>query len=135
MLTVSSNASDQDVVEILLCQWVGALANGSLDLACNMLFDNSDWVNPQMIEALVSNHGLLEQPVRLGPHRVTSPSSAIGTPCHSVKRRRLDSPDGIAGDAFIELPLDGEWSSLTAVFIIYNVDGRLAFKLEALEVP
>lgn len=135
MLTVHKHISDNDLIETLVSRWIEALALGAFDEACNLLFENDDWVNPSTIEALVSNYGQLEEPIRVGPHRVTRPSTAIGTPYHSIERRKWETADGVVGDAFIELPLDGEWSSLSAIFIIYSIEGHLAFKLERVEVP
>ena len=68
-------------------------------------------------------------------HRVTSTALAAGgrTPTHEVERYEARAGDRV-GHVWFDLPLDGEWSDLTATFDIERRAGRLVLVLDDVHV-
>ena len=54
------------------------------------------------------------------------------SPCWEVDR--FDGADGVVGSIRFDLPLDGEWSDLTATFDIVEEEGGLVLRLDDVHV-
>ena len=57
----------------------------------------------------------------------------IGTAVSLVTQQHLESPDFL-GEIEVDLPFDGEWSDLTAIFAMLNHEGQLVLYLKAFDV-
>jgi hypothetical protein len=132
---VETDASDDELISAVR-SWVDLLAIGDFAAAARFLHpptaasDVEGWT-ADSLETYIANHGSWE-PLDDGRRmRVTPIESAGGslTPRFEVNRND-DRPPSIEFD----LPLDGEWSDLTALFELVEVDGKWAFTLYDLHV-
>ena len=105
--------SDEDL-QAGVEEWVDLLAAGRLREAAEWLYSppGTEEVTAERIDALVQEDWW-DKPGEGGRHVVTPRAEAIGAgPRCSVVR--LDA-DTRAGSIHYDLPLDGHWSSLTAI--------------------
>lgn len=133
MLSVLVSASDEEIIATLQRFWVKALAEEGYAEAGAMLENSSDWP-PDVIQALIENHGTLHPIHQQERYKVTAPETASGVPHHYVSRGEWQTPEGCIGDLSYRLPLNGLWSSLSAVFVLLLKGGRVSFILEGIEV-
>ncbi len=114
------SASDQDL-QTAVDEWVDLLAVGRYRDAAAWLYSQpgAEEMTPDRIEALVQADWW-DKLGSSGRHIVTPGAEAIGTgPRCSVVR--LDA-DPKAGTIHYDLPLNGRWSSLTAI-LEFKADG------------
>jgi hypothetical protein len=120
-------------------RWVQELSVGGAEAAMALLdtSDTPEWT-PQHVSSIVAGYGA---PVQLGrsTSRVTSPRSAAVAglqPRHSVHW----FPPHPGRDARLEasvsydLPINGSWSDLTALFWVKRVPAGYALELEDIHV-
>jgi hypothetical protein len=134
MLELPISASQEEVLEEVN-KWVKALCDDDYEQACEFLHWpewSQEW-SVELIRKLITNYGSLE-PRRDGQtFRVTDPSLAHGRARHSVPRFPEVS-DKVVGHVCYDLPLNGEWSQVTATFDLCRVGGKLTFVLEDIHV-
>lgn len=131
---MSLNASDDQLLDCVR-DWIGHLASGDYAAAAEFLHPPerehaAEWT-AERLKLFITNYGS-DQPLTDGRRMTVTPiESARGrqTPYQDVTRFE-DRPPMIEFD----LPLDGEWSDLTAIFDLIDVDGRWAFALQDLHV-
>jgi hypothetical protein len=101
-----------------------------------------EWT-PELIEKVINNYGVPEPDGSGLVYKVTSPSSAV-----LVDRLKYDSEvdyfdeprlddDGeseIIADIWYDLPLNGEWSDLTATFNVIKRKDFLTLQLQEIHV-
>lgn len=128
------SAGDEDLLAAT-GQWAEALAAGQYDKAYEMTAHDPyyRWT-PALIRQVIEGYGLPEPHPR-GPFQVTSPDHATGEPREYIVER-YDEPSaaGAIGEVRFDLPLNGEWSDLTATLAIYPVQGRLVLCLNEIHV-
>ena len=94
-----------------------------------------------MLKALVTNYGRVDPRPDGRTYRVTSPAAARttarGHPYQDVEWCPPDSAQasrGVVGFVTFDLPLNGEWSDVTATFLVHKVGDRLRLQLEDMHV-
>ena len=140
MFSFPLNATDEQLL-MAVDHWIGLLAEERYEEAFKLLYLNSpldDGWSPDLIRALVQNYGISE-PCRDGKvHRVTPIAQTSGgrpNPCRMVFRYDDDNgAKGLEGYIHFDLPLDGEWSDVTASFDIWRIEDKLVLHLEDMHV-
>ena len=126
------NASDEEILNVIR-DWVELLAVDDFEAAYAMLHhEPNDQFTPEFLRMWISNYGW-HDPMKDGStYRVTSCKLAVGRETHYQSVNRYDPADanGFAGDAMFDLPLNGEWSDLTALFWILSREGSLVLQLD-----
>ena len=136
------DASDDDILGVCR-EWVDLVAAGRLVEAIDLMYvptsyDRSQLWTPESLETYISNYGSWDPPRDGRVVRVT-PLGTARLPAESPQRRpsadviRLSS-DYRAGSVDLDVPLDGEWSDLTAQFEFAPVDGGIGISLYDLHV-
>lgn len=130
------NASNEDILN-LVREWVELLAADNFEAAGAMLQHSlgEPWT-PDFLRMWISNYGW-HDPMKDGStFRVTSCKSATGRENHYQDVNRLDVPaaSSFTGDVMFSLPLNGEWSDLTALFWILKAGGFLVLQLDDVHV-
>jgi hypothetical protein len=133
MITFPTNATDDEILAVV-CRWVDLLADGDYDRAQSLLLAEGterEWP-PQLVENLIGSY---ELPPRAGDNqesRVTSVDKARVfdiEPRPSVSRWNKSPRAGVLGDVHFDLPINGIWSDLTAIFFLRQVTGGMALEL------
>ena len=128
-------ASDREVLAAVR-EWVNLLVEERYEDACTFLFQEGDdpyaWT-PELLKTLITNYGSLYLDDSEETFKVTSLEHAHGSrvPQHYVNRIEPDEPEGFV---WFDLPINGEWSDLTAVLDLTIVDDMLVLELDSLEV-
>lgn len=114
--------------------WVDDLAREDYDAA----FSRTDhdpyygWT-PSLIRAVIEGYGL-PVPDRSGEvFKVTDRNTATGRPRYKTVERS-DIPESSLAEVWYDLPLDGEWSDLTATFRIARGQSGWSIVLEQIHV-
>ncbi|MGE0494211.1 MAG: hypothetical protein AB7S38_33680 [Vulcanimicrobiota bacterium] len=137
MIRLSKNATDAQIVEAVE-QWVRLLAAGDYRGAFELTDHGpDDHLTPEVIRTLIRNYGSIE-PMKDGSvYRVTEPREAVVvdvTPRPQIERFS-DGPPDYLGYVHYDLPLNGRWSDLTAVFTLTLAEcGALTLALDEIHV-
>jgi hypothetical protein len=134
---LSINVADEEILN-LVRQWCSFLAEEQYQKAYDLCSHPPDehW-SSTLIETVISNYGSVE-PRRDGKRfKVTSLETATGNliPTHEVDR--FENPtraDDVIGIIWFDLPLNGEWSDLTATFDIKKLGDNLVLVLDDIHV-
>lgn len=134
-LSFPISASDEHLLKGVIT-WVDLLAEGRFGDAFNLTAHDSHYAwTPDLIRSVIAGYGLPHEP---GEHeyRISRVSEVkeSSTPRWEVDRWRDAEPNGRVGFITLCLPLDGEWSDLTATFEILQNDGRLVLVLDDIHV-
>lgn len=134
MIELSENASDEEILQAIR-QWAGLLAAGDYDAAFSLtLHGPEDPWTPELMRTVVSNYGSIDPRPDGRAFRVTPLETASGGPTPRHEITRFAPCEGLVGSAWFDLPLDGEWSDLTATFELRKVDQHLVLLLEDIHV-
>ena len=127
------DATDQEILSFIET-WVNCLAREDYEGAYAHTKHDSyyEW-SPKLIEAVINGYGLPEPHPSGEVFKVTSPEAAEGTSGQQVIDRGV-GPEGCLGYAYYDLPLNGEWSDLTASFRLENRGEELNVILEEIHV-
>ncbi len=131
MLDVDS--SDQEIFEFIE-EWVNDLVNEDYESAYNRTSHDPyyEWT-PELIKNVICGYGLPEPHPSGVVFKVTSISAAKGeNPTKDVDRGAFD--DNRVGYVYYDLPLNGEWSDLTASFRLEKREENLVVVLEEIHV-
>lgn len=133
MLILRKNA-DAEQIRQAITDWIGLLAADRYDEAFSMLYRlrNDPWT-AEKIRNAIANYGLGQAQPDGQTFKVTSSSDAIQK---GVRTRYQDVEwfeDG-EGVAHFDLPLNGEWSEVTAVFDILPMEEGVVLRLNGIEV-
>ncbi len=136
MTRFSADASDAEIINGIR-QWVDALANDDYEAAYAMLQHAPDepWT-ADFLRRWIANYGRHEALKDGATFHVTHWETATGRETHYQDVTRRDAPhmNGSVGDVHYDLPLNGEWSDLTAIFDILKNDGALVLQLDDVHV-
>jgi len=128
-------ATDEEILT-LVRQWVELLAHGNYEAAYDITGHEPyyQWT-PELIRQVIEGYGLPE-PHPAGPFRITSLASAKGgpEPRHCVERFETARDDGRIGHVLFDLPLNGEWSDMTATFGVYRYEDSVVLSLNEIHV-
>ena len=124
-------ATDQDILRVVE-RWIDDLAEGRYDVAFERTAHDPyyEWT-PDLMHAVVRGYGLPE-PHRRGPFEVTDRVSAVGHPAFEIDRD--ETPPDVIAFVSHSLPLNGEWSDLTATFRLQLRAGHAELVLEEIHV-
>lgn len=142
MLDFPLNADDKTILNGVR-QWIELLADERYDEAVRWLYCpaiGTRWT-PSLLKSLVANYGFVEPRTDGKIYHVTS-TAAVKTgrdenPYQDVEWFPNDSAQvshGVMGMVHFDLPLNGEWSDVTATFLIHKVAGKLLLQLEDMHV-
>jgi hypothetical protein len=115
-------------------EWVDLLAVGDYAQAQALLVRDGaerDW-SPELVAKLIASYELPPGASSAEESRVTPVSDARVfdvRPCHSVSRWDAGGRPGVIGDVHFDLPINGVWSDLTAIFWLRQVADGLALEL------
>lgn len=133
MKTLPLDASDADVLEVVR-EWVGLLAEERYRDACDFLFQEGDdphaWT-PELIETLITNYGSLYSYDENMAFKITPLNDTQGEPGYDIERFEEGRPEGYV---LFDLPLNGHWSDLTAIFDLSVINSELVLELSSIEV-
>lgn len=112
---LSADPSDAEIIAAIE-RWVDDLASYDYESAFGRTEHDSyyGWT-PALIEAVIQGYGLPE-PAHDGPFVVTARLSASGQPRVIIERD--EAADDVLAHVSYDLPLNGEWSDLTATFVV-----------------
>lgn len=93
-----------------------------------------EWT-PKLVREVIEGYGLPD-PRPEGPYKITPLKSAGGelSPRHEVERFDSPTPAGDIGEVWFDLPLNGEWSDLTATFAVYPLEDKIVLALNEIHV-
>lgn len=140
MIILPLNALEEQILEVAR-KWTDALSREDYEAAFAMTDHNPyyEWT-PELMKAVVQGYGLPD-PRRDGKiFRVTPIESASGhLPLHEVtyfEEPRLVNDTGqmVIGEVWFDLPLNGEWSDLTATFEIRRNKEHIVLVLNEIHV-
>jgi len=130
MIHLPKEATDADILAAVR-YWVDLLAADRYEEAHAMMLPDGRWT-PDLMRTVVRHYGFIE-PRRDGRTFTVSPiSQAAGgrtKPCQDIER----FADG-GGIIHFDLPLNGEWSDVTAIIEIKELREGLALRLADIHV-
>jgi hypothetical protein len=133
MITLPANAPDADILA-LVQRWADLLAEGGYVQSQSLLMGNGaerDWP-PQLVAELIGSYELPPAVDTSEKSRVTPVGEARVfdiQPRPSVSRWETRGRPGVVGDVHFDLPINGAWSDLTAIFFLQQVAGGIALEL------
>ena len=133
MITLPANASDNEILYVVR-RWVDLLANGEFDEAQALLIRDGaerDWP-PELVAELIISYELPPAVDTGEKARVTKIGDARVADIHPhpfVARWEKSGRPGVIGDVHFDLPINGIWSDLTAIFFLRQVAEGLALEL------
>jgi hypothetical protein len=121
--------------------WVGLLVEQRFDDAMAMLGPSGAW-DPGLLGTVIRNYGSVEPREDGRTFSVTSPAATTqgGDARFKVSwfdppvTNRLDYAPDLLGHASYDLPLDGQWSDVTATFEILNLPDGAVLALDDVHV-
>jgi hypothetical protein len=129
--TLRLGSTDEDILAAVR-EWISLLAREEYVDAHQFTFhaDNDYWT-PESLKLIIQNYGSPEPYPDGRTFRVTRVESATGDSYHQaeIRREALNR-----GRVWYDLPLNGEWSDLTAIFALQAIDGKLVLILEDIHV-
>ncbi|MFC1745781.1 hypothetical protein ACFL35_17445 [Candidatus Riflebacteria bacterium] len=127
------NTSDKEILNYI-DTWAETLAKEDYIAAFNMTEHDSyyGWT-PELMGKVISGYGLPGKTKNGIVYKVTSPLTATGERYH-YEVERLNSPGKLLGNIYYDLPLNGEWSDLTATFRLEKAGDYLKVILEEIHV-
>jgi hypothetical protein len=134
MRTVEAGARDSELLDCLN-EWIELMAAGDFTAAADYLCppegSNAEHWTAETLRTYIENYGSWEPLADGSRVQVTSVADAAR---EAPARHEVYAVDGQAPHIEYDLPLDGEWSDLTAIVHIVENDGRWAFLLYDLRV-
>jgi hypothetical protein len=127
------SATDDEIRDVV-DRWVTLLAQEDYERAFALTRHDAyfGWT-PKLIESVINGYGLPEPHPSGEVFRVTDPKTAKGGPVRAEVERE-DGPEGCRGRVYYDLPLNGEWSDLTAIFRLEHDREQLVVVLEEIHV-
>jgi hypothetical protein len=132
-MRLTASSTDEEILSVVE-DWISDLAQGLYERALRRVaVDVSSRWSPAMLEAVVAGYGLPDPHPSGIVFRVTPAGSAAGGP----PRRSIDRaflPPGALAHVQHDLPLNGEWSDLTATFTLLESDDVATLQLDEVHV-
>lgn len=142
MKVLPPDASDAEI--LAACRdWVQRVADGDLAGAIEMLHVPQRYEDPQRwtarsLEIYVGNYGSWDAMPDGRTWRITSPATAANPAGRTDFRPTADvarhDGDPRSGSVDVDLPLNGEWSDLTALFEFEPVEDGIGLSLYDIHV-
>lgn len=135
MKHLSMIASDKEILDAVR-EWVDLLAAEQYESAFARVRARGHW-SVELLRTVIGSYGSPEpRPGRA--HRVSRVADAAGRGQHDVQRFDpvVDETSGglLVGVVQFDLPVDGSWSDLTAIFDLVAVEGALELRLDDVHV-
>ncbi len=126
MITMNLDPKNEDILAAV-DSWADVLATGDYSKALSLIAALPHW-SADLLERVITNYGDPTKPP--GRHRVTPRRQATGkTPTHEVDRFQ----NGVV-EAWYDLPLDGEWSDLTATLVVMRRGADSILELQDIHI-
>jgi len=124
--------TDDATILAAVHDWVALLVEERYREAYDYLsHDRGDHWSPHLIETVIHNYGSVE-PLHDGTmYRVTPLETATGGP---TPRHEVDRFDDARAHVWFDLPLNGQWSDLTATLFVNRSDDSLVLILDDIHV-
>ena len=140
-MTFPFDATDGAILEIAFA-WLDLLVEERYQEAFDATWHSTeDTWTPELMRRMISNYGSLHphwtghvfRPSRPAEERsVRQPSRDVTR--YSSDRLLTDIVPRVVGEVWFDLPLNGEWSDLTATFDLTEWDGGLVLALSDIRV-
>jgi hypothetical protein len=133
-----SEAPDDQILG-LVEEWIDRLAEERYDDALRLVAARSHWT-PDLLRKVVEGYGLAEPHPSGAAFKVTSPRTARKSSTSPLSQNRrvqrwiTPNPANAIGIVEYDLPLNGSWSDLTALFDLKLVGSELALELDDVHV-
>ena len=129
--TLPSQPADSEILA-LVERWIDDLVAGDYERAfARTAHDPHYGWTPSLMESVIQGYGFPE-PHQRGPFRVTERTEAEGRRRYEVERD--ETPPDVAVFVSYSLPLNGEWSDLTATFRVEEKNTHAELILEEIHV-
>jgi hypothetical protein len=127
------DATDQQIIN-LVTSWVNCLATENYEKAFEYIKHDPyyKW-SPELLELVINGYGLPEPHPSGKVFKVTSPENATGRPGYK-RIDRVAEIESCVGYVYYDLPLNGQWSDLTASFRLEAINNELCMVLEDIHV-
>jgi hypothetical protein len=137
MIRLAREATDEQILDAIRA-WVELLAQEKYEEAFGMLhYHPAEHWSPELIRTVITNYGFIEPREDGATFKVTSLKDNPKGKDFSGVQWYGDNPNRQSeylGMAAFTLPLNGEWSDVTAMFDIVEADGGLVLELEDIHV-
>ena len=133
MKTLPITASDEDILQAVR-EWVDLLVSERyMDAFAYLYHPTEEYWTPDLIRIVITNYGSIEPHQDGRTFKVTSLRMATGefTPYHECEITR-DAET--SGNIWIDLPLNGQWSDLTAILDFHAINGEIVLHLNDIHV-
>jgi len=132
-MPLARNSADEELLAEVHA-WIELLSEGNFANALQRIPGEQDeaWT-PQLLEQVVAGYGLPRPHPRGVRFQVTSPGNAAGAVQVALVEREVLPPGALA---YVEhsLPLNGQWSDLTATFVLYPSESKASLRLREVHV-
>jgi len=135
MIRLHRNASSEEILAVVK-EWCRVLDQEDYETAYSMTWHSpKDHWTPKLMKDAISTYGCVIPRPDGQVFKVTPCETGVGNliPRHEVDWRDKER-SGIAGDVWVDLPLNGEWSDLTATFYLRRWDECLVLELNEIHV-
>ena len=127
------NPSDEEILRFVE-RWIDDLAKDDYHAAYARTEHDPYFAwTPDLIRTVIQCYGSLEPRRDGGVFTVTARESALGGPPQRIVDRECVCPPAFA-EVWYDLPLNGEWSDLTATFRVEPGDGGSTVVLQEIHV-
>jgi len=124
---------EREVVREVIERFVALLARGRASEALALLLPSKTWT-PEVLVRVIRNYGWIDPRKDGKTFAVTMPAAARGAGPR-FELRWFDTPHGArVAHASYDLPLEGEWSDVTALFDVLDGPEGLALALDDVHV-
>ena len=132
-MCLSPESSDKEILDFVEA-WIDDLARGDYEAAYRRTEHDPyyQWT-PELIQSVIQGYGSPTPRPGRPVYYVTARSSALGGPPQRIVDRDTERPNVLAG-VWYDLPLNGEWSDLTATFSVERRDGGAVAVLQEIHV-
>lgn len=135
VLTFPKTASDEELLDGVR-KWVDLLSEDKFSEAYNLTAHDSYYAwSPELIRSFIAGYGMRHEP---GNHayRISKISQTEGgaSPRWVIDRWLDAEPSSRIGFVWFDLPLDGEWSDLTATFEVKQNKEHFVLVLQDIKV-
>ena len=137
MIRLPRNATDEHILDVAR-RWVELLAQEKYEEAFQMLrYHSAEFWSPELIRTVITNYGFIEPREDGATFKVTSlENNPESQALHRVEWYGADPnrPADYLGMVAFTLPLNGEWSDVTAMFDIVEENGEIVLELDDIHV-
>ena len=129
MIPLPLDATDEQILDVVRL-WVDHLVHERYGEALRVVEARDHWTS-DILETVIRNYGSIDPMYDASAWKVTPLESASGGP---TPRHDLDRCDDGRAFIYFDLPLNGEWSDVTATFDVVPEDDGLHIVLDEVYV-